>query len=224
MYTPSRSATARPLPGLLRRDPICRVVGIDHGRERAPNRSRFGPVSGLSPEQVDVVGDQHNVAGIEVRVETPAALVSTTVSTPERQRGAQQESRLALRVALVGMRPAGQQDRGRTGDGTGDRLAGVAFDGRARERAGCRGSSAAAEARDRAARGHHPGRSRGPRRDVAGGGIGSASRWRLIASVASPMRRSSSAPRTSLEIAPGRSRPPTSAPAGRASSPRTPQG
>ena len=50
--------------------------------KRGPRRSSFRPISGLVGEQVDVIGDQHQVAGVKSRLMPPAELLTISVRTP----------------------------------------------------------------------------------------------------------------------------------------------
>ena len=75
--------------------------------KRGPKRSRFGPSSGLSPDRLRWSVMSITSPGSKSGFSPPAALVRTSVPRPERQDGAQQERRLAMRVALVRMGAAG---------------------------------------------------------------------------------------------------------------------
>ena len=104
MYTLAKR-DAGPFRGLASGSPEPGIVGVGHGRESLAESVEVRAAERVVARQVDVVGDEHHVAGNERRARPPAAFVSMTVRT-QREDRAQEQRRLAVGVALVWVCPA----------------------------------------------------------------------------------------------------------------------
>ena len=107
---PLAEADPGPLGRVAGRGAQSRVVGIGERREARPEAIEVRAEQRIVTGEVDVIGDQHHVARLELRIEATGGVGEHERIDPERKHRAQQECRLAMRVALIWVSPPREDD------------------------------------------------------------------------------------------------------------------
>ena len=103
-----------------------------------PRRSSLLPMSGLSPMQVDVVLDEHDVALGVLRIHAAAGVADDQHLAAQRLHDAHRQGDLLERIAFVEVEAPLHRHDGLAGQLAADQPAGVRGDRRVRESAECR--------------------------------------------------------------------------------------
>ena len=106
------------------------VVRLRHVREARPQRVVVRAHERVVAQQIDVVGDEHQVARVPQRVHAAAGVRDDEDARAESPQHAHGERDLLEGVALVAVEPALHRDHAPAGEGPEQELAGVTLDGR----------------------------------------------------------------------------------------------